>query len=169
MIGENSVSNIPLPEHKIDKNIIKVSIITEVIETSIILLVLGGLFYLDYLFNWKVWIGWILIGLTVITVIAFIWSTLIRPVLLYRNTRYEVDEQYMQLKTGALFEKHQLIPMTKIQSVETNQGPIMRKYGLYSLSVETMASSHSIVGLSESRAIKMRNQIAHYAKIREVE
>lgn len=59
--------------------------------------------------------------------------------------------------------------MTKIQSVATEQGPILRKYGLYSVSVETMGSSHTIPALPKDVAVELRNQIAQYAKIKEVE
>lgn len=163
------MKNIQQPQHRLDKQFIKASIINELIESVIFFLVLAVLFYLNHLFNWPFWIGWILIGITVIMILSTIWSLLFRPFLLYRNNRYEVDENFLQLKSGALFERHELVPMTKIQSVETNQGPIMRKFGLYALSVETMGSSHGINGLPESRALEVRSQIAQYAKIKEVE
>src|SRR5699024_7772319 len=111
----------------------------------------------------------ILIVITVIMILSTIWSLLFRPFLLYRNNRSEVDENFLQLKSVGLFERHALVRMTKIQSVETNQGPIVRKFGLYALYVETMGSSHGINGLPESRALEVRSQIAQYAKIKEVE
>lgn len=163
------MTNIPQPQNRMDKNFIKASIIDELIESIIFFLVLGVLFYLNDHFNWPYWIGWILIGITIITILATIWSLLFRPFLLYRNTRYEVDENFLQLKSGAIFEHHEIVPMTKVQSVETNQGPIMRRFGLYGLSVETMGSTHGISGLQKERAMEIRNQIAQYAKIKEIE
>ncbi|MBO1001931.1 PH domain-containing protein [Pseudogracilibacillus auburnensis] len=162
-------TDIQTPQKKLSKDIVKVTIISELISNSIGFIVLGVLFYLDDRFSWKDWIGWILIAITVIAILAAVWSTLIRPFLLYKYTRYHVDEEFLQLKTGALNETHELVPMTKIQAVETNQGPIMRKYGLYSISIETMGSSHAISGLQQDVAKELRNKIAHYAKIKEVE
>jgi len=101
-------------------------------------------------------------------VLGAVWS-FINPFLLYKNWRYDVDEEFLQLKSGVLYEEHQLVPMTKIQSVATKQGPLLRKYGLCSISIETMGSSHTIPALPKDVAIKLRNQIAHYAKIKEVE
>src|SRR5699024_10889764 len=121
------MKNIQQPQHRLDKQFIKASIINELIESVIFFLLLAVLFYLNYLFSWAILIGLILIGITVIMILSSIWSLLFRPFLLYRNNRYEVDENFLQLKSGALFERHELVPMTKIQSVETNQGPIMRK------------------------------------------
>ncbi|PWA07529.1 hypothetical protein DCC39_16650 [Pueribacillus theae] len=157
------------PKNRLSKNIIKATILRELIENSVVFIVLGILIYLDYRFSWKDWIGWILIAIAAITLLASIWSITIRPFLLYKNTRYHVDEEFLQLKTGAFIEEYEIVPMTKIQSVEMNQGPIMRKYGLCSISVETMGSSHAISGLPRDVAWELRNQIAHYAKIKEVE
>ncbi|WP_438347943.1 PH domain-containing protein [Paenibacillus sp. FA6] len=162
-------SQIPGPESRLSKDAVIVWRISETITYVISFIVLGLLFYLDYLFSWKDWIGWILIGIAILVVLASVWSIFIKPLLRYKNWRYDVDEEFLQLKSGALVEKHELVPMTKIQSVATNQGPLFRKYGLYSISIETMGSSHTIPALPEEVALNLKNRIAHFAKIKEVE
>lgn len=162
-------SEIGMPQGRLSKDAVKVWIVKETISSLIVLMILGVLLYFDYSYAWKEWIGWIIIVLTIISVLFSIWSIFIEPFLLYKNWRYDVNAEFLQLKSGAINEVHQLVPMTKIQSVETNQGPFLRKYGLYSISVKTMGSSHSIPALPKDVAIKLRNQIAHYAKIKEVE
>ncbi|WP_100329992.1 PH domain-containing protein [Bacillus xiapuensis] len=156
------------PKKRLSKDAVKVWLIGEAIETLIGFLVLGVLFYLDYYFSWKEWAGWILIGLAVIAVLGAVWSAFF-PFLLYKNWRYDVSEEFLQLKSGALTEVHQLVPMTKIQSVATKQGPLLRKYGLCSLSIETMGSSHMIPALPKDVAAELRDQIAEYAKVKEEE
>lgn len=156
------------PENRLSKDFVKVKIINETISHIIAFIVLGVLFYLDYKFSWKTWIHWILIIITIIIIVETIWSIFIQPFLLYKFWRYHVDEEYLQLKSGALNEKHELIPMTKVQSVQTNQGPLLRRYRLYSLSIETMGSTHAIPALSKETAIALRNEIARFAKIKEV-
>ncbi|GAB6256814.1 PH domain-containing protein [Peribacillus sp. N1] len=141
--------------------------LSETITNLIAFIILGFLLYLDYRFSWKEWIGWILIGITDISVLGAVWS-LISPFLLYKNWRFDVDEEFLQLKSGVLNEVHEIVPITKIQSVATKQGPLLRKYGLCSVSIETMGSAHSIPALPKEVAIKLRNQIAQYAKIKEV-
>ncbi|PAE96722.1 PH domain-containing protein [Shouchella clausii] len=156
------------PQKRLSKDAIKVWLISDAIGNMIVLIILGILFYLDDRFLWKEWVGWLLIGATVLTIIGWIWSV-IRPFLLYKHWRYDVDEAYLQLKSGALKETDELVPMTKIQSVATEQGPLLRKYGLCSVSVETMGSSHTIPALPKEAAVELRNQIAQYARIKEVE
>ncbi|MEH6989652.1 PH domain-containing protein [Cytobacillus firmus] len=158
--------NIKEPQNRISSRAVRVWIISEVIQNIIGFAVLGVLFYLDDLFSWKEWIGWILIILLIVSIPAAIWS-FISPFIKYKSWRYDVDEEYVQMKSGVWQEKHLLIPMTKVQSVETVQGPIMRKYGLYSVTMGTMGSSHTIPALPEGEAVSLRNQIAKYAKIKE--
>lgn len=156
------------PEQRIAKESVKVGLISEMISTVIGVIVLGVLFYVDYYFSWTEWIGWILIVITVLVAISTVISFIV-PFYQYKNWRYSIDEEFLQLKSGAFKEVHQLVPMTKIQSVKTEQGPLLRKYGLYAVSMETMGSTHKIPALKKEVAIRLRNQIAVYAKIKEVE
>lgn len=156
------------PQKKLSEDAVKVWLISEAIENVIGYIVLAVLFYLDYRFSWKEWIGWILIGLAVLSVPGIVWS-LVGPKLKYKGWRYDVTEEFLMLKFGVWKEKHHLIPMTKIQSVASEQGPLLRKYGLYTVKVMTMASEHSIPALPKDVAFGLRNQIAQYAKIKEVE
>lgn len=166
--GEIMFSPIGAPQRRLSKDAVKVWIISETISNVIGFVVLGVLLYLDYRYAWKEWIGWILIGLAVISVPSAIWS-FYRPFLLYKNWRYDMNEEFLQLKSGALNEEHRLVPMTKIQSVATKQGPLLRKYGLCSVSIKTMGSTHAIPALPKEVAIELRDQIAHFAKLKEVE
>ena len=161
-------SHINGPQKRLSKDAIKVWIISEAIMNVIGFFLLGVLLYLDHLFSWKEWIGLILIVVTTISVLGAVWS-FINPFLLHKNWRYDVDEEFLQLQSGVLNEIHQLVPMTKIQSVLTEQGPLLRKYGLCSVSIKTMGSSHTIPALPRDVAVELRNQIAHFAKIKEVE
>lgn len=156
------------PQQRLSKDAVKVWMLSETIASVIGFLILGILFYLDYRFSWKEWIGWILLGITALTVLGTGWS-FIRPYLLYKSWRYEINTEFLQLKSGVFNEKHQLVPMTKIQSVATEQGPLLRKYGLCSISVVTMGSTHTIPALPKETAIELRNRIALYAKVKEVE
>lgn len=109
------------------------------------------------------------VGVTAISVLYAAWDIFIQPAWLYKHWYYDVNEEFLQIKRGALTKVHQIIPMAKIQSVTTNQGPLMRKYGLYSVSVGTMGSSHEIPALPEEVALALRHQIASYARINEVD
>lgn len=161
--------DLPIPKQRLSKNSIKAMLISELIGNAIWLPILAVFFYLDARFNWWEWVGWVLWVVLGVTVLSMIYSLTIQPFLLYKNFRYEVDEEFLQIKRGVFVENYELIPMTKIQSVATNQGPVQRRYSLYGLSVETMSSAHTIPMLSKEVALQLRNTIAYYAKIKEVD
>lgn len=157
------------PENRLSKEAVKIWTITEILSSAVGIIILFILFYLDYRFSWKDWAGWILIALAALLVLVSIWSIFIRPTILYTHWRYGVTEEFLQLKSGTLSQVNQIIPMAKIQTVSTKQGPLLRKYGMYAVTVKTMGSSHTIPILPQDVAVELRNQIAHFAKIKEVD
>lgn len=159
----------PEMENKIAGEYRKVLQIGSVIELAIELIILGVVLALSYYFNWYHWIPWIIYGLIGVFIISFLWTVYFGSKFRVQYWRYYIDEEYVRLKFGKLTRTYQLIPMTKIQFVETNQGPILRKYRLYNLSIGTMGSDHTIPGLSEEVAFKLREEISVYAKVKEVE
>ncbi|WP_046175663.1 PH domain-containing protein [Domibacillus indicus] len=131
------------------------------------LLVLAGLIGADRLFHWWTWAGWGLYFLTALTILSAVYSIGVEPAFLQRTWRYRVSEEYVQLKHGVLTRVHVLVPMAKVEYVTTNQGPIMRRYGLYNIQIGTMASSHQIPAVPEAEAIALRDQIARLAQVKD--
>ena len=60
-------TNIDTPHGKLSKAIIKIWIIREVIANLCGWFILGVLFYLDHLFSWKEWIGYLLFIIMIIS------------------------------------------------------------------------------------------------------
>lgn len=156
------------PQHSLSPRAIDYWRMEEFISNLIAFIVLIVLFFLNWYFDWYDWIVWVLIGLTAFFLIGVIWSIL-SPSLTYKSWRYDVDEEFLYLQFGIWSRTEQLIPMTKIQAVSLTQGPLMRTYKLASLSVETMGSSHAIPALPKETAAELRERIAQFAKIKEVE
>ncbi len=133
------------------------------------LLLIAALLVMDAAWGWWSWVGWVLYGAAGLAVLSAIFAVGIEPFILQRIWRYDVSEEYVQLKHGALTRVHVLVPMAKVEYVTTNQGPIMRKYGLYNLVIGTMASSHNIPALPEREAFSLREQIAELAQVKDGE
>ncbi|ANU10837.1 hypothetical protein A1A1_13407 [Planococcus antarcticus DSM 14505] len=156
------------PRHSLSPNAVKYWRMDELISNLIAFIVLAVLFYLDWHFEWYNWIFWVLIALAIFFVVGLAWSVL-SPPLTFKNWRYDLDEEFLYLQFGIWNRTEQLVPMTKIQAVSLTQGPLMRKFNLASLSVETMGSSHAIPALPKETAADLRERIAQFAKIKEVE
>lgn len=153
------------PEQRISPAAIKVWRIRAGVLDGFIFIALGVLLYLNHRFDWAEWLDIIFYILLVLAVIYAVYNILIRPIYLQRTWRYEIDEEHIQLKHGALRQSHLIVPMTKVQYVETNQGPLLRKYKLRTITIGTMASSHDIPALPEQEATKLRSRIAFLAEI----
>ncbi|WP_366248960.1 PH domain-containing protein [Terribacillus aidingensis] len=154
------------PQHKLPKESLRVGLIGDGIFDVVVLLIFAVLFGLDYLFEWPAWIGTVLLILLIVSIPLGIIGYL-ATVIDHRNWRYDIDEEYVQLKQGAWFQKDQLIPVTKIQSVETKQGPLLRRYNLRAVEIETMAGEYSIPALPDKEAYALRDEIAAYSKAKE--
>ncbi|MCC3357702.1 PH domain-containing protein [Bacillus sp. REN16] len=142
--------------------------INETITNVVGFIILGVLFWLNHYFSWPKWAFWILIAILVFAVLGTIWS-FIEPKLLYRTWSYQFNDEYLQISYGVLTKEWVTVPMTKIQSVSTSQGPIMKRYQTRSIKVETMGSSHTIPALEEDVALELRERLAEYAKLKEVD
>ncbi|MEN0643503.1 PH domain-containing protein [Alkalicoccobacillus gibsonii] len=129
-----------------------------------IILVLLPIIYgvvLQYL-DWPVWILTILIAILVLYCIAFIF---IWPPIQWRRFRYQVLDQEIDIVQGVLIVRRTLIPMTRIQHVETEQGPILRRYKMASVEIQTAATTHRIPVLPIEEADQLRDQIARLAAV----
>jgi membrane protein YdbS with pleckstrin-like domain len=88
---------------------------------------------------------------------------LIWPPLEYQNLRYTVREEDLMVESGVLFHSWSAIPYTRIQHVDTRQGPMERLFGLQRLAVYTAAGMHadgSIPGLHADVAIALRDDLS---------
>jgi membrane protein YdbS with pleckstrin-like domain len=131
------------------------------ILTSLLLLITIVLVVLTRIFD----LLWYLpVGAATITLIFasfFIWMY---PRLRYRRWRYEIYEHEIELKQGVFFVKRTVIPMVRIQHVDTEQGPLLRKYGLAAVTFSTAAGGHQIPALSLEIADCARERIARLAR-----
>ncbi|WP_010094108.1 PH domain-containing protein [Ornithinibacillus scapharcae] len=155
-------------EHTLSPSFPKIKLISDTIINLVGLLVVVGLFWLYDYFSWPTWAFWILMFLIVFSILGCIWS-FIEPTLLYRSWSYQYDHNYLQISFGIMKKQWITIPMTKIQAVSTIQGPIMQRFNTRSIKIETMGSAHTIPALEESIALQLREDLAEYAKLKEVD
>ena len=86
------------------------------------------------------------------------------PPIRYRLWRYQLREDQLFLQRGFLVIRRTLIPLIRVQNVDTVQGPIARRFGLWSVVVFTAANAQSIPALSKSQADTLRESIAELAR-----
>lgn len=80
----------------------------------------------------------------------------------YRRWRYAVRPDDLWLRQGVLWTTVTVIPLTRLQFVDTRQGPLERVLGLASLVVHTAAlgTSGRLPGLDAAEAEQLRERLA---------
>ena len=103
------------------------------------------------------------------TLIFVLWllSIVLFPYLSWKNWRYAVDEKEIDLKRGVIVKSRTLIPLSRVQHVDTRQGPLLRWYNLASVTISTAATTHEIPALDAQIADRVRNRISTYARLAE--
>lgn len=120
------------------------------------------LLYCTFTFHWP---KWIVIITTCLVIISLPFELYLIPIWRYRIWRYKISETSIQIQKGILFKKQILIPMGKVQHIDAKQGPILKKYHLYTITLSTAAGSHHIPGLTEETADSIRKEIELYARL----
>ena len=110
---------------------------------------------------------WIYIILTIVWIILTVLWVVVFPNIRHNVWRYEVREQEIEIQSGLFVVKRTLIPMVRVQHVDTEQGPILKKYGLSNIKVSSAASAHQIPFLLTEDASMLRAKISELARVAE--
>lgn len=86
------------------------------------------------------------------------------PHLRWKRWSYEIDEDSIDMLRGFVFKTRTVVPINRVQHVDTNQGPIYRKYGLSSVKISTAATTHEIPALDDETATEVRNTISRLVR-----
>jgi membrane protein YdbS with pleckstrin-like domain len=106
---------------------------------------------------------WQSIGMAALGV-ALVVGTPLVPELRWRRWRWEVREHEIDLQRGILVVRRTLIPMARVQHVETERGVIGQWLGLSTVEIHTAAGSHEIPLLRDGDAGAIRSRIAELAR-----
>ncbi len=82
------------------------------------------------------------------------------PGLRVRRWRWEVREEEIDLRRGAFTVVRTLVPMRRVQHVDTRRTPVAQLFGLAAVVVHTAAGTNEIPALTESDAAEIRDRIA---------
>ena len=135
-----------------------------IIQTFILLLLAVGVSVLAYIFEGRWWI-YAIAGASVL-LMSYLLIYLF-PKIRWMRWRYEVRESEIELKHGLFIVTRTLIPMVRVQHVDTSQGPILRKYDLAEITISTAATNHTIPALITAEADELRGRISVLARVAE--
>jgi len=153
------------PKEGIDPRARKVWMISGILSSIVVMMIALG-FYVVAVTAMGVpeWAGWMVIALALLYVP---WGIYFSPWLRMRFYRYELRENEMEIQHGIFIIKRHLIPMVRVQYVDTEHGPLMRYFGLTTLYISTAATKFAIPALPKQRAEELRGEIATLARVSE--
>ena len=96
--------------------------------------------------------------------VLFIPVIVLFPELRYRRWRWEVRPDVIDIQHGAFTVRRTLVPLERVQHVDTRRGVLEQTLDLSTVVVHTAAGSHTIPYLSEHDAGEVRDRIASLAR-----
>jgi membrane protein YdbS with pleckstrin-like domain len=82
------------------------------------------------------------------------------PELRWRRFRYEVRDEEIDIRRGAFKVTRTLVPMLRVQHVDTTRGLLEQLFGLSTVVVHTAAGETTIPALDAADADELRDRIA---------
>ncbi len=150
------------PSRHIDINAVKYWRYKSIIHSFFLLIILTACYFAARIWDWP---QWIIMALLSLTLVLAIFNIFFKPGIIWRNWRYDVTEQEIDLFYGIFIKKRTLIPMVRVQHVDTEQGPLLRHFDLSTVSISTAAGTHKIPALSDNVASSLRDAISELARV----
>ncbi|WP_165248213.1 PH domain-containing protein [Adlercreutzia sp. ZJ141] len=111
------------------------------------------------------WAWLIVAGATALYAACLVIWLVVLPPIRHARWRYEVGEHELDIACGIIWRKRFIIPFVRVQNTDTKQGPILRAFGLASVTTATAAGEHVIPGLTFEEADRLRDLIAKQARL----
>ncbi len=152
-----------VPQERLDKRALKAWFFSGLLwGLALMIFPVAYLVLVNTLLDWPSIYGWIGAGVVIVFVI---FSSIIIPVLRMYYWRYEIHEDEIDIQHGIIIIKRTLVPMIRVQHVDTEHGPVMRFFGLATLRISTAATDHRIPALSRDKAAELRGEISALARV----
>lgn len=151
-----------LPSHRLDPRMLRVWYISSLVG----IVVVAALAVVAWLIVRHLGgdVFWVYLVAGIIEAIC-VGDMLVSPRVEYATWRYDVTPTDVDLYSGVFTKKRTLVPLVRVQHVQTKQGPILRAHGLASVTVSTAGESFEIPGLAEDDANRLRDRVAELARL----
>ncbi len=104
-------------------------------------------------------------GLAVL--VAAVAGALVVPEVAWRRWRYEVREEEIDLRRGLITVKRTLVPIRRVQHVDTSTGVLQSMFDLATVTFHTAAGQTEIPSLTRGDAERVRRRVGELARTRD--
>jgi membrane protein YdbS with pleckstrin-like domain len=106
---------------------------------------------------WR-WLVPVLVAVGAVAAIAVV------PPLRHRRWRYAVRDEEIDLRHGTFVVRRTLVPMRRVQHVDTEAGPLLGSFSLAAVAFHTAAGATTIPALEAYHAEQIRARVAELAR-----
>lgn len=89
-------------------------------------------------------LGWLHATAAGVTVVGAVTFVVVAPLWRYRVHRWEVGTQAVYTRSGWLVQERRIAPISRVQTVDTQSGPLERLFGLADVTVTTASSAGAV-------------------------
>jgi membrane protein YdbS with pleckstrin-like domain len=104
------------------------------------------------------------VAVRVLPIIGLVAGVALVPTVRWRRWRWDVRPEAIDIQHGAFTFRRTLVPMLRVQHVDTTRGPVEQTLDLATVVVHTAAGSHKIPLLRVADAAEVRDRIADLAR-----
>jgi uncharacterized protein len=97
--------------------------------------------------------GWLHLLVAALSVVAAVLFVGVVPMWRYRVHRWDLDSRAVYTRTGWLVQERRIAPISRVQTVDTHQGPLDRLFGLANVTVTTASSAGAVRIVALDRAV----------------
>ena len=108
--------------------------------------------------------AWVGVPLWIAVVVLAVVLVGVVPDVRWRRWRYEIRETEVDLQRGIFYITRTLVPIARVQHVDTQQGPLERLFGLATVIFYTAAGPNRIPALATHVAAAARDRIAELTR-----
>jgi membrane protein YdbS with pleckstrin-like domain len=94
-------------------------------------------------------------------------AVFVMPTLRWRRWRWEVREEEIDIQRGVLILRRTLVPIRRVQHVDTERGVLQQALGLATVTLHTAAGQNAIPQLRAAEAERVRDRIAELTRTRD--
>ncbi|WP_210085530.1 PH domain-containing protein [Mycobacterium sp. OAE908] len=87
---------------------------------------------------------WLHATAAVATALGIVMFVGVVPVWRYRVHRWDIDPKAVYTRTGWLVQEHRIAPISRVQTVDTERGPLDQLFGLANVTVTTASSAGAV-------------------------
>ena len=107
------------------------------------------------------WVPLVVVALLAVLLVAVV------PEVRWRRWRYEVREEEIDLRHGTWTVQRTLVPIRRVQHVDTASGPLEGALDLASVAFHTAAGATTIPALTRGEAEAVRRRVGELARVRD--